>query len=129
LPSLEAGTNNLKMQTNLAATTAARKERLIALRNRKKAVEQGDGNGESYVYMHLKPSDIMYLNFRSHFTFKQRNFDPETRQLRNREREDAGEDTVEKAVEGLAEEILKEDEEKRKEELVRFLFLSYLTYH
>lgn len=58
------------------------------------------------------------MTVRSHFTFKQRNFDPETRQLRNRDREDAGEDTVEKAVEGLAEDILKEDEEKRKEELV-----------
>ena len=38
------------MQTNLAATSAARKERLIALRNRKQAVEQGEANGESYVY-------------------------------------------------------------------------------
>jgi hypothetical protein len=36
-----------KMETNLAATTAARKERLIALRKRKEAVEQGEGaNGE-----------------------------------------------------------------------------------
>jgi hypothetical protein len=58
------------------------------------------------------------LMSRSHFTFKQRNFDPETRQLRNRERDEAGDDTVEKAVQGLAESILKEDEEKRKEELV-----------
>lgn len=55
---------------------------------------------------------------RSHFTFKQRNFDPETRQLRKRENGEAGDDTVEKAVEGLAEAIIKEDEEKRKEELV-----------
>lgn len=29
------------MDTNLAATTAARKERLIALRQRKEATEQG----------------------------------------------------------------------------------------
>jgi len=66
-------------------------------------------------------------NVRSHFTFKQRNFDPETRQLRNRERDDAGEDTVEKAVEGLAEDILREDEEKRKEELVR-VFCSLIRF-
>lgn len=38
--------------------------------------------------------------------------------MRKRDAEDAGEDTVEKAVEGLAESILREDEEKRKEELV-----------
>lgn len=60
----------------------------------------------------------MDTDIRSHFTFKQRNFDPETRQIRSREKGDVGEDTVEAAVEGLAESILKEDEEKRKEELV-----------
>jgi hypothetical protein len=57
---------------------------------------------------------------RSHFAFKQRNFDPETRQLRVREAGEDAEDTVEKAVEGLAEQIIKEDEEKRKEELVSY---------
>lgn len=38
--------------------------------------------------------------------------------MRKRDAQDGGEDTVEKAVEGLAESILREDEEKRKEELV-----------
>jgi len=38
--------------------------------------------------------------------------------MRKRDAQDAGEDTVEKAVEGLAESILREDAEKRKEELV-----------
>lgn len=38
--------------------------------------------------------------------------------MRNRERGEGADDTVEAAVEGLAESILKEDEEKRKEELV-----------
>lgn len=61
------------------------------------------------------PAEIMRS---SHFTFKQRNFDPETRQSRKRDKEDEPEDTVEKAVEGLAEQIIKEDEEKRAEELV-----------
>ncbi|EIW69856.1 coiled-coil domain-containing protein 12 [Tremella mesenterica] len=90
------------METDLAATAAARKERLIALRKRKDAHEHGEKNGGP-----------------SHFTFKQRNFDPETRQVRQRDR-DNGEDTVEKAVEGLAEEIIKEDELKRAEELDLF---------
>jgi coiled-coil domain-containing protein 12 len=44
--------------------------------------------------------------------------------MRKRDAADGGEDTVEKAVEGLAESILREDEEKRKEELV-----SVPTYH
>jgi coiled-coil domain-containing protein 12 len=35
------------METNLAATSAARKERLIALRKRKEAVETGDGTNGS----------------------------------------------------------------------------------
>ncbi|ORY29627.1 cwf18 pre-mRNA splicing factor-domain-containing protein [Naematelia encephala] len=92
------------METNLAATSAARKERLIALRKRKQAAETGNGaNGGP-----------------SHFAFKQRNYDPETRQHRKREAGEAGEDTVENAVEGLAEQIIREDEEKRKEELDLF---------
>ncbi|WVR08499.1 hypothetical protein IAU60_005554 [Kwoniella sp. DSM 27419] len=93
------------MENSLAVNSAARKERLIALRRRKEAVESGNGavNGEP-----------------SHFAFKQRNYDPETRTLRKRETGDEGEDTVEKAVEGLAEQIIKEDEEKRKEELDLF---------
>ncbi|OWZ59667.1 coiled-coil domain-containing protein 12 [Cryptococcus neoformans] len=90
------------METNLAATTAARKERLIALRKRKEAVESGTSDGQT------------------HFALKQRNYDPETRGFRKRETGEEGEDTVEKAVEGLAEQIIKEDEEKRNEELDLF---------
>ncbi|WRT70574.1 uncharacterized protein IL334_007572 [Kwoniella shivajii] len=89
------------MENNLAANAAARKERLIALRRRKEG--QDSANGEP-----------------SHFAFKQRNYDPETRNLRKRGEEDDNDDTVEKAVEGLAEQIIKEDEEKRKEELDLF---------
>ncbi|WVW80979.1 hypothetical protein I302_102970 [Kwoniella bestiolae CBS 10118] len=94
------------MENNLAANTAARKERLIALRRRKEGKDlNGNGNGES-----------------SHFAFKQRNYDPETRTLRKRgkDEENDNDDTVEKNVEGLAEQIIKEDEEKRKEELDLF---------
>jgi hypothetical protein len=61
-----------------------------------------------------------------HFAFKQRNFDHETRQLRKRGTGDDEEDTVEKAVAGLAEQIIKEDEEKRKEELVRLALVFYV---
>jgi len=44
------------METNLAATSAARKERLIALRKRKQAVESGDGES-SYV---PKPPAVLH---------------------------------------------------------------------
>ncbi len=128
------------METNLAATTVARKERLIALWKRKQAAEQGNGaNGGPYVPLftcHVHPHcrhPLTHSAFNcvipshvvvsSHFAFKQRNFDPETRQLRRREAGESGDDTVEKAVEGLAEQIIREDEEKRKEELVRPLAL------
>lgn len=46
--------------------------------------------------------------------------------MRKRNAQDGGEDTVEKAVEGLAEAILREDEEKRKEELV---CLDLIAFH
>jgi coiled-coil domain-containing protein 12 len=85
------------METTLAATAAARKERLIALRTRKAAHDAGETTT-------------------THFAFKQRNFDPETRQaIRSAPQVD---DTVEKAVEGMVEGIVAEDEERRKEELV-----------
>lgn len=49
-----------------------------------------------------------------------RNFDPETRTLRKRTREDEDvEDTVEKDVSGLAEKIIAEDEHRRAQDLVR----------
>ena len=56
----------------------------------------------------------------SHFTFKQRNFDPSTRQSRLRDRNSLEPDTVERNVQGLVQGILKEDEEKRGEDLDLF---------
>ena len=54
----------------------------------------------------------------------QRNFDPETRTLRKRTQVDAElEDSLEKNVEGLAERIIVEDEERRAQDLVRCLFV------
>ena len=52
---------------------------------------------------------------------KQRNFDPETRTLRKHNPSISIEDTVEKAVEGLAEKIIAEDAERRQQELVSHL--------
>lgn len=93
----------MDIETNLAATAAARKERLIALRKRKANHDAGGSTSGT-------------------FTFKQRNFDPETRQARVRVAGEAEENTVEKEVEGLAEAIVAEDEERRAEELVSGCF-------
>jgi cwf18 pre-mRNA splicing factor len=49
---------------------------------------------------------------------KGRNFDPETRTLRKRDPVDALEDTVERNVEGVADQIIAEDAERRQQELV-----------
>lgn len=57
---------------------------------------------------------------REDITLSRRNFDPETRTLRKRTFEDDEEmeDTVEKNVEGLAEQIIVEDEQRKAEDLV-----------
>lgn len=51
---------------------------------------------------------------------KNRNFDPESRTLKKRTHKDGDVEmeTVEKQVEGMAENIIAEDEEKRAQELV-----------
>lgn len=60
---------------------------------------------------------------------RSRNFDPETRTLKKwGNNEDVTmEDTVEKDVEGLAEQIVKEDAEKRAQELVCVLVVPFVT--
>lgn len=108
---------------SLAAASESRKERLIALRQRK--LGQGDPNAEEGgLVIHdmtlAIPTDVQC---RATFRFKQRNFDPETRTLRKHAQDDETEDTVEKQVEGLAEKIIAEDEERRAQELVCILFL------
>ena len=50
--------------------------------------------------------------------FKQRNYDPETRRFRRHGDGSEEQDTVEKAVEGLALKIIAEDDERRAQELV-----------
>lgn len=85
------------MSTSLVEASEARKARLLALRKRK-AGNDGDEEGED-----ARP-------------VKHRNFDPETRTLRKHAGEDAT-DTVERAVDGLAERIIAEDAERRNQEL------------
>ncbi|KAE9394105.1 mRNA splicing factor [Gymnopus androsaceus JB14] len=78
---------------SLAETSEARKARLLALKQRK---AESDGKG----------------------IIKNRNFDPESRTLKKHTAaEDVEMDTVEQNVEGLAQQVIAEDEEKRAEEL------------
>jgi len=90
---------------SLAETSEARKARLAALRQRK-AGGSVDNNEEG--------STLPLI--------KNRNYDPETRTLkkRNHSEDVEMEDAVEKNVEGLAERIVKEDSEKRAQELDLF---------
>ncbi|EIW84915.1 mRNA splicing factor [Coniophora puteana RWD-64-598 SS2] len=79
---------------SLQEAAEARKARLIALRQRR---EGGGG-----------PDGSVILN---------RNYDPETRTLKKRGHDDDIEDTIEKNVEGMAEMIIAEDEQRREQEL------------
>ncbi|EKM82486.1 hypothetical protein AGABI1DRAFT_111101 [Agaricus bisporus var. burnettii JB137-S8] len=83
---------------SLAAASEARKTRLTALRKRK----TGEATDDS-----AEPA------------FKPRNFDPETRTIKKHTRDDDVEmqDTVEKDVAELAEEIIQEDKARQAQEL------------
>ncbi|KAF9030839.1 mRNA splicing factor [Hymenopellis radicata] len=79
---------------SLAEASEARKARLLALRRRK----AGENVDEPII--------------------KNRNFDPESRTLKKRTRdEETLEDTVEKNVQGMAQMIIKEDTERQAQEL------------
>ena len=69
---------------------------------------------------HLIVSLESHISHRGEMVISTRNFDPETRTLKKRFRENE-EDTVEKAVVGLAEKIVAEEEERRSQDLVRSL--------
>ncbi|KAF8077728.1 mRNA splicing factor [Lyophyllum atratum] len=79
---------------SLAEASEARKARLLALRQRKA--------GEA-------PEQELVI--------KSRNFDPESRTLRKRDPVKDTDDTIERNVEGLAETIIAEDEQRRAQEL------------
>ncbi|EPQ57965.1 mRNA splicing factor [Gloeophyllum trabeum ATCC 11539] len=83
---------------SLAEASESRKARLIALRKRK-AGEAVDDSEEVVI--------------------RTRNFDPETRTLR-KHTPDIEMETVEKAVDGIAEKIIAEDEERRAQDLDLF---------
>ncbi|TFK42352.1 cwf18 pre-mRNA splicing factor-domain-containing protein [Crucibulum laeve] len=85
---------------SLAEASESRKARLIALRKRR----AGEAVDED---VPMEP------------LIKNRNFDPESRTLRKHTRNDdeAMEDTVEKNVQGMAEKIITEDEQRRAQEL------------
>lgn len=58
---------------------------------------------------------------------KNRNFDPESRTLKKHKADDFAEDTVEKRVDGMAAQIIADDEKRRAQELVCPLqLLSFL---
>ncbi|KAG6909631.1 hypothetical protein DXG01_016413 [Tephrocybe rancida] len=79
---------------SLAEASEARKARLEALRRRKAGEVDDDAS-----------------------LIKSRNYDPESRTIRKRNPLEVNEDTVEKNVEGLAELIITEDEQRRAQEL------------
>ncbi|KAG2157472.1 mRNA splicing factor [Suillus clintonianus] len=82
---------------SLQEASDARKARLIALRNRKEGISTA-ANGDSVLLS--------------------RNYDPETRTLKKHSKNDVlTTDTVEKAIEGVAEMIIAEDERQRAQEL------------
>lgn len=56
------------METNLAATTAARKERLIALRKRKQAAEQGNGANGSGPYVPFPEQSTPFHHLPAHLS-------------------------------------------------------------
>jgi len=88
---------------SLADASEARKARLNALRKRKAGEAMDEGELADSVIKH-------------------RTFDPESRTLKKHTREDEThmEDTVEKRVEGMAEAIIAEDQQRRAQDLDLF---------
>ncbi|EAU88781.1 hypothetical protein CC1G_01154 [Coprinopsis cinerea okayama7 len=83
---------------SLQEASEARKARLLALRRRKLGeADGGEGSSEPLI--------------------KTRNFDPVSRTLKKYDGDVEMEDTVEKKVKGLAEQIIAEDEARRQQEL------------
>lgn len=111
---------------SLAEVSDARKARLAALR-RKRAGQPAEEEG--YVFFRMisqaQNSPCCYCSAPEEPVLNTRNFDPETRTLRKRTQQDVElEDTIEKNVEGLAERIIAEDEERRAQDLVCYRWSS-----
>ncbi|KAI5479611.1 coiled-coil domain containing [Pseudohyphozyma bogoriensis] len=88
------------MSTTMQDAAAARKEKLLALKRRR------EGHTDSAPGPTADRPEV----------FRFRNYDPETGTLRKHARTEE-EDTVEKQVEGMADQVIKEDEARRAEEL------------
>ncbi|KAI0256866.1 cwf18 pre-mRNA splicing factor-domain-containing protein [Lactifluus subvellereus] len=85
---------------SLAAASEARKARLLALRKKRAGEDIEDSQGDA-----------------KGTVLSNRNFDPQTRTLRKRQADVEMEDTLEHNVQGLAEQIIAEDEAKRAQDL------------
>ena len=103
---------------SLADNAQVRKARLLALRKRRAGETVEDESVKKNILSILSADNNRVENAEP--LIKSRNFDPETRTLKKRGNDEdvEMEDTVEKNVEGLAEQIIKEDTEKRAQELV-----------
>lgn len=99
---------------SLAEASEVRKARLIALRKRK------EGAVDEYDLCIPRGAGLTFSRCSDGSIIKNRNYDPESRTLKKHTREDALalEDTVEKNVQGLAQKIILEDEQRRAQELV-----------
>jgi coiled-coil domain-containing protein 12 len=110
---------------SLAEASEARKARLIALRKRK----AGETVGGCVLFHSNWHVVVDWHSLSDEPIIKNRNYDPESRTLKKRTREDDAmmQDTVEKDVEGLAQNIIIEDEQRRAQELVRELSMFQFT--
>jgi coiled-coil domain-containing protein 12 len=101
---------------SLAAASEARKERLVALRRRK----TGQAIDEYVCCAFNSLSYSLVISSSAESEFKPRNFDPETRTIKKRTRDDDVEmqDTVEKDIANMAEEIIQEDKARQAQDLV-----------
>lgn len=112
------------MSNSLEEQAAARKAKLLALRSKKRKAEGGAENGEAdeapdHGCVQAPPLIIKVTMIEhTHSVLVHRAYDRQTGQSR-RHLADAGGETVETAVEGLAARIVAEDEARRKQELVR----------
>ncbi|GAA5853731.1 hypothetical protein JCM9279_000289 [Rhodotorula babjevae] len=91
---------------SLQQAADARKHKLAALKKRKAAALTG----------HTDPADADDTNDAEAEAFKFRNYDPDTGKARKHARTDEA-DTVEKQVEGLADQAIAQDELQRAQEL------------
>lgn len=104
---------------SLLEASEARKARLNVLKKRKAGESE-----EEYVNRNLEFRVLISttVDRPTEGILKTRNFDPETRTLRKHAQEDEiMQDTVEKDVSGLAEQIIADDEQRREQELVGLL--------